>query len=1224
MSVRLSYQPVLARFFFVFFFILGVVAMIGPAGAVGVVAHQKISNTEGNLVGSPSSVLDDGDGFGNGAISVGDLDSDGVDDVVTAAIGDDAGGSGRGAVWVLFLNSDGTVKAQQKISDTEGGFTGTLDNGDEFGLGLASLGDLDSDGVVDLAVGARLDDDGGNDRGAVWILFLNSDGTVKGHQKISSTEGGFTGTLLSGHRFGVSVATLGDLDTDGVVDIAVGQYFSDGGGVHRGAVWILFLNSDGTVKGYQKISDTDGGFAGVLNDVDEFGESVGALGDLDNDGVEDLAVGARLDNDGGSDRGAVWILFLNSNGTVKSHQKISDTSGGFSGTLDDGDWFGESVYSLGDYDADGVEDIAVGASRDDDGGLDRGAVWLLLLNSNGTVKSHQKISDTAGGFTGTLADVDKFGQSAAPLSDVDGDGLVDLVVGANRDDDGGFDRGAVWVLFLNSDGTVKGHQKISDTQGGLSGPPGIALATGDSFGTGVFAPGDYDGDGITDVVTGASGDDDGGVDRGAVWMLFLNSNGTVKAQQKISDTQGGFTGTLDDGDQFGLGLASLGDLDGDGVDDLVAGARLDDDGGYDRGAVWILFMNSDGTVKGHQKISNTDGGFTGTLADDSRFGISVASLGDLDGDGVVDVAVGEYFSNDGGIHRGAVWILFLNSNGTVKAHQKISAIDGGFTGTLDDVDEFGESVTSLGDLDNDGVVDIAVGTRLDDDGGNNRGAVWILFLNNDGTVKGHQKISDTSGSFTGTLDDSDWFGESVFSLGDYDGDGVGDVVVGACRDDDGGDDRGAVWMLFLNSDGTVKTHQKISNTQGGFTGALDDIDRFGQSVAPLGDLDGDGSEDLIVSAVKDDDGDVDAGALWVLFTGPGTIPLTITCSQAGGTPDSCVFDWSVTNSSPIDTLKTFYVDIEAGINGGPGNPGMPLADIQAPPGYTATFCYPWDNFPASNRAVVCFSGGAIPPGQTAGGEWAFNVSDTTLTLSFPGWSPFTVLQNGVHCHATSITPPGSSSCAMGTFGPHVIGQENGWTAGGNWVWDAPVPVLVTRFDANEDEGRVKLTWDVFADEDIRGFRVYRSEGAGPHVLANTDGLIAPESRVFVDTGVAFGSTYEYVLAVVTPDGSEIISNPVTIRTRTLRFALEQNHPNPFNPVTSIGFTLHRSGPVSLRIYDAAGRQIRRLVAGNRAVGRYVEMWDALDDNGNRVSSGVYFYRLNAGGQTLTRKMVFLK
>ncbi len=105
----------------------------------------------------------------------------------------------------------GMVLSHQKISDTEGGFTGILDNGDHFGTSVASLGDHDGDGIGDLAVGAYADDDGGNQHGAVWVLFLNSDGTVKSHQKISDTEGGFTGKLHNKDRFGFYAAALGEL-----------------------------------------------------------------------------------------------------------------------------------------------------------------------------------------------------------------------------------------------------------------------------------------------------------------------------------------------------------------------------------------------------------------------------------------------------------------------------------------------------------------------------------------------------------------------------------------------------------------------------------------------------------------------------------------------------------------------------------------------------------------------------------------------------------------------------------------------------------------------------------------------------------------------------------------------------------------------------------------------------------------------------------------------------
>ncbi|MCP3913543.1 MAG: DNRLRE domain-containing protein, partial [Actinomycetia bacterium] len=121
-------------------------------------------------------------------------------------------------------SADGTVAAEQKISDTAGGLTAILDNTDYFGRSTASIGDLDGDGIVDIAVGAPADDDGGTGRGAVYVLFLNADGTVKAEQKISSVTGGLTGPLDDADYFGRSVAGMGDLDGDGTVDIAVGAH----------------------------------------------------------------------------------------------------------------------------------------------------------------------------------------------------------------------------------------------------------------------------------------------------------------------------------------------------------------------------------------------------------------------------------------------------------------------------------------------------------------------------------------------------------------------------------------------------------------------------------------------------------------------------------------------------------------------------------------------------------------------------------------------------------------------------------------------------------------------------------------------------------------------------------------------------------------------------------------------------------------------------------------
>ena len=207
------------------------------------------------------------------------------------------------------MNADGTVKDYHRITDS---FTGNLDPNGELGHDIDSLGDLDGNGVVDLVAGVRNDDTACSQCGAIFQIFLNADGTVKAHQKITEGLGGFAGDLDPGDTFGHPVVNAGDLDGDGAVDLLAGAPFD--GDNTTGAFWILFLNPNGTVKGYQKVGQAQGGFTGNLSPGDLFSHIVGTLGDFDGNGSTDFVAGAPHDDDGGDDRGAVWLLFSESNG----------------------------------------------------------------------------------------------------------------------------------------------------------------------------------------------------------------------------------------------------------------------------------------------------------------------------------------------------------------------------------------------------------------------------------------------------------------------------------------------------------------------------------------------------------------------------------------------------------------------------------------------------------------------------------------------------------------------------------------------------------------------------------------------------------------------------------------------------------------------------------------------------------------------------------------------
>ena len=410
------------------------------------------------------------------------------------------------------------------------------------------------------------------------------------------------------------------------------------------------------VDSAQKISQNNGNFNQSLNNGDQFGSALASPGDLDLDGVPDLVAGSPYDDEAGTDRGALWMLFMATTGEVLNSLKVADGLNGFlSGSLDNGDHFGSAVASLGDLNGDGIPDLVVGAPGDDGGGSDRGALWVLFLNRDGSVFQQQKISATTGGLVGGLDDNDQFGGAVANIGDLNGDGIVDIAVGAAGDDDGSNDRGAVYILFMNYDGTVQAQQKISSQAGNFTGD----LHTADHFGSAVTGIGDIDGDGVPDMAVGASGDDDGGSDRGAVWILFMNRDGTVKSQQKISQLNGQFDALLADGDHFGNALADVGDLNNDGLDELAVGANQGDDGGPDRGALFILFLKHSGEVISSSQISQTYGNFPDNLGDGEQFGSAIAGLGDLDGDGILDIAVGASLDADGGSDRGALWSLFM-------------------------------------------------------------------------------------------------------------------------------------------------------------------------------------------------------------------------------------------------------------------------------------------------------------------------------------------------------------------------------------------------------------------------------------------------------------------------------------------------------------------------------------------------------------------------------------
>ncbi|MCB0842740.1 MAG: VCBS repeat-containing protein, partial [Bacteroidetes bacterium] len=172
---------------------------------------------------------------------------------------------------------------------------------------------------------------------------------------------------------------------------------------------------------YIRLDQEDDPLKDILTKGGQFGQGVAAIGDLDGDLVTELAVGAPDDT-----AGAVWILFMEKEGKIKSAQKINMTQGGFSGELTPGGGFGSRIEALGDWDGDGNPDLLVGEPKSKTGVLAYGAVWMLLLNADGTVKNHHFFSGRTPGLFKYLPKDQRFGADIAALEDLDGDGLKEI------------------------------------------------------------------------------------------------------------------------------------------------------------------------------------------------------------------------------------------------------------------------------------------------------------------------------------------------------------------------------------------------------------------------------------------------------------------------------------------------------------------------------------------------------------------------------------------------------------------------------------------------------------------------------------------------------------------------------------------------------------------------------------------------------------------------------
>jgi hypothetical protein len=451
------------------------------------------------------------------ALATGDFDGDGAEDLATGVPADDNAGGGYSDSGIVIIRYGArgsglaTAKSFDVLSQFNGGSPDPVEANDFFGWALAA-GDFNGDGYDDLAVGAL--GDGTNDGGAVQIHYGTAGGLdLSGLQHYDQDSPGIAEDASGGDWFGFALAT-GDFDNDGYDDLAIGVPHEDiftGVGLvdDCGAVEVLYGSSVGLSATRSQYFDQNvSGMADTAEDNDEFGWSL-AAGDFNGDDRDDLAIGVDSED---NYSGAVQVLYGSAPGlTVTGNQFFSQDSPGIADSEESFDAFGWAV-AAGDFDHDGFDDLAIGVPRE---GLDTpsgnrsqaGAVEVLPGSAAGlTATGSVFLSQATAGMPGTGAGSNNQLGIALATGHFDADLGADLAIGAFGADLGhGSAEGEVVVIYGNP--SVGGLTSLGaqlwtqDTPGA----PGVGEG-GDWYGE-VLEAGDFNGDGLADLVIGAPRED---------------------------------------------------------------------------------------------------------------------------------------------------------------------------------------------------------------------------------------------------------------------------------------------------------------------------------------------------------------------------------------------------------------------------------------------------------------------------------------------------------------------------------------------------------------------------------------------------------------------------------------------------------------------------------------------------------------------------------------------
>ena len=508
--------------------------------------------------------------------------------------------------------------------------------------------------------------------------------------------------------------------------------------------------------------------------------------------------------------------------------------------------------------------------------------------------TNQELNDGSLGITlrGHINDIS--GKAVSSAGDVNGDGFVDVIIGAHLGSVDSVVTGKSYVWFGNRDNTLTQFNLQSMLRG--DGSEGFAINGAQGFdftGASVDSAGDVNGDGLVDLIIGAPGFNGANDRPGRAFVLFGDERG-FGTQTNLVDlisgdgSKGFVIDGIDNSDYTGSSVRSAGDINGDGLDDLIIGGHGADSDQNRSGEAYVVLGRSSGFAS-HVDLGNlapdgSEGFVIKGHTPDQRLGFSVDTAGDVNGDGLADLLIGGPGGRSGGLTTGDAYIVFGSRDGfdSELFVQDLVTSDGSRGVVLQGMrsnDETGYNVAAAGDFNGDGFDDILISAHAADvDQLRNIGLTYLVFGRSDfdsGRFKLSSLLTTEGGDGSGgaiiqgvSIDDHTGYG--ISSAGDFNGDGLDDLLIATPFASTVRSNAGEAYIVYGNRDGlgTRFDLSTLFTPEGDTSGMILlglSANGMGRSLAAGGDINGDGFDDILLGAPFSSRNGNIAGETFVIF-----------------------------------------------------------------------------------------------------------------------------------------------------------------------------------------------------------------------------------------------------------------------------------------------------------------------------------------------------------------------